>query len=130
VAYVIPASGAPVLFDGIGIVRGTRQPELARRFYDFVTTPEALRFAADSLLRRGLAQADTLHPTLHEAAFLGWGLVALGDKNRAIRLLGRYRPRADAHFQLHLQRDAVLDPLRSDPAFRALLVRKDKIPGT
>ena len=51
VAYVIPPSGAPVLIDGIGIVRGARQPEIARRFYDFVTTPEALRYAADSLLR-------------------------------------------------------------------------------
>jgi tetratricopeptide (TPR) repeat protein/tRNA A-37 threonylcarbamoyl transferase component Bud32 len=88
------------------------------------------RTTADSLLRRGLALADTLHPTLHEAAFLAWGLMALGDKSRAIRLLGRYRPRADAHFQLHLQRDAVFDALRSEPAFRALLVRKDKIPGT
>jgi iron(III) transport system substrate-binding protein len=51
VAYVIPPSGAPVLIDGIAIVRGARQPELARRFYEFVTTPESLRFAADSLLR-------------------------------------------------------------------------------
>ena len=48
---MIPPSGAPVLVDGIAIVRGARHPELARRFYEFVTTPEALRFAADSLLR-------------------------------------------------------------------------------
>jgi len=51
VAYVIPPSGAPVLVDGIAIVRGARQPELARRFYEFVTSPEALLYAADSLLR-------------------------------------------------------------------------------
>jgi len=87
---------------------------------------------ASSLIRETIAATDTLRPTLHDAAFLAWGLAATGDKNRAIRLLGRYTPRADAHFQLHLQRDPLLDPLRSMPAFRALLVRKDKIqaPGS
>jgi iron(III) transport system substrate-binding protein len=51
VAYVIPASGTPVLVDGIALVRGAKHPESARRFYEFVTTPEALLYAADSLLR-------------------------------------------------------------------------------
>jgi iron(III) transport system substrate-binding protein len=50
-AYVVPASGTPVLVDGIAVVRGAAQPALARRFYEFVTTPQALRFAADSLRR-------------------------------------------------------------------------------
>jgi len=85
---------------------------------------------ATSLIRQAIAATDTLRPTLHDAAFLAWGLAATGDKNRAIRLLGRYTPRADAHFQLHLQRDPLLDPLRSMPAFRALLVRKDKVQGS
>ncbi|HEY5413182.1 MAG TPA: protein kinase [Gemmatimonadaceae bacterium] len=84
---------------------------------------------ASSLIRQAMAVTDTLRPTLHDAAYLAWGLVATGDKNRAIRLLSRYTPRADAHFQLHLQRDPLLDPLRSMPAFQALLVRKDKIEG-
>ena len=87
------------------------------------------RVAADTLLRRALAIVDTLHPTLHEAAYLAWGFAALGDKNRAIRLLERYQPRGEAHYQLHLQRDPLLDPLRSLPAFRALLVRKEQIRG-
>ena len=82
------------------------------------------RAAADTLLRRALAQTDTLHPTLHEAAYLAWGIAAVGDKRRAIRLLERYRPRADQHFQLHLQRDPLLDPLRTEAAFQALLGRK------
>jgi iron(III) transport system substrate-binding protein len=51
VGYVLPASGTPVLVDGIAIVQGARNPDAARRFYEFVTTPEALRFAADSLRR-------------------------------------------------------------------------------
>jgi len=82
---------------------------------------------ASSLIRQAIAATDTLRLTLHDAAFLAWGLTATGDKNRAIRLLGRYTPRADAHFQLHLQRDPLLDPLRSIPAFHALLARKDQI---
>ena len=87
---------------------------------------------ASSLIRQAIAATDTVRPTLHDAAFLAWGLAATGDKNQAIRMLSRYTPRADAHFQLHLQRDPLLDPLRSMPAFRALLVRKDKIqePGS
>ena len=51
VTYVLPTSGTPVLVDAIAVLRGARQPALARRFYEFVTTPEALRFAADSLMR-------------------------------------------------------------------------------
>ena len=87
------------------------------------------RLAADTLLRRTLAIVDTLHPTMHEAAYLGWAFAALGDKDRAIRLLARYEPRGDSHYQLHLQRDPLLDPLRSLSAFKALLVRKDQIRG-
>jgi len=38
--YVIPASGTPLVTDCIAIVKGTRQPELARAFYEFVTSKE------------------------------------------------------------------------------------------
>lgn len=51
VAYVLPASGTPVLVDAIAVLRGAREPALARAFYEFVTTPAALLFAADSLQR-------------------------------------------------------------------------------
>lgn len=51
VKYVIPASGTPLLVDAIAIVRGTKHPEQAKLYYEFVTTPAALVFAADSFLR-------------------------------------------------------------------------------
>ena len=51
IEYVIPASGTPVIVDAIGIVRGTENAEAARRYYEFVTTPEALIVAADSFMR-------------------------------------------------------------------------------
>jgi iron(III) transport system substrate-binding protein len=51
VAYVLPASGTPVLVDAIAILRGTQRPALARAYYEYVTTREALLYAADSLQR-------------------------------------------------------------------------------
>ena len=38
-AYVIPASGTPVISDGIAVVQGAPHEEEARRFYEFATTP-------------------------------------------------------------------------------------------
>ncbi len=51
VGYVIPSSGTPVLVDGIAIVKGTKHPNEARLYYEFVTTPEALKAAAEQFLR-------------------------------------------------------------------------------
>jgi iron(III) transport system substrate-binding protein len=51
VKYSIPTSGTPLLVDAIAVVRGTKNAELAKRYYEFVTTPDALVFAADSFLR-------------------------------------------------------------------------------
>lgn len=51
VAYVIPASGTPVVIDGIAILRGAPNEEEARRFYEFVTTPESLTYAAQKYYR-------------------------------------------------------------------------------
>jgi iron(III) transport system substrate-binding protein len=51
VTYVIPASGTPLLVDAIAIVRGTERGEIAKRYYEFVTTPRAMIVAADSFLR-------------------------------------------------------------------------------
>lgn len=81
------------------------------------------RRAADTLLARAAAVVDTTRPAVHDAAYLGWGYTALGDTARAFRILERYTPRADAHFQLHLQCDATLDPLRGSRRFGVLLIR-------
>ncbi len=51
VAYVVPASGTPVVTDGIAILRGAANEEEARRFYEFVTTSENLVYAAKKYYR-------------------------------------------------------------------------------
>jgi iron(III) transport system substrate-binding protein len=51
IAYVIPRSGTPVITDGIAIVRGAPHEEEARRFYEFVNTPESLIYAAQTYYR-------------------------------------------------------------------------------
>jgi tetratricopeptide (TPR) repeat protein/tRNA A-37 threonylcarbamoyl transferase component Bud32 len=85
------------------------------------------RASADTLFAHALAIADTLHPTLHDAAYLAWGYVAFGDTARALRMLERFDPRTDSHYQLHLHCDAGLDPLRPLPRFKALIVRAAKV---
>ncbi len=45
-AFRVPAGGAPTVIDGIAIIKGTRQPQLAREFYEFVTTEDSLLIAA------------------------------------------------------------------------------------
>ena len=49
--YIIPRSGTPIVTDGIAIVRGAPHEEEARRFYEFVTTPESLLHAAREYYR-------------------------------------------------------------------------------
>jgi serine/threonine protein kinase/tetratricopeptide (TPR) repeat protein len=83
------------------------------------------RHAADTLIARAVALADTLHPSVHDAAYIAWGLAETNQRERALGLLERCEPRFDAHFQLHLQRDPTLDKLRSEPRFRAMLRRPD-----
>ena len=51
VAYTVPASGTPVVTDGIAIIRGAQNEGEARRFYEFVTTPESLTYAAQKYYR-------------------------------------------------------------------------------
>jgi iron(III) transport system substrate-binding protein len=51
IQYVIPRSGTPLLVDGIAIVRGTKHRGAAEAFYEFTTTPAALRVAAERFVR-------------------------------------------------------------------------------
>ncbi len=51
VQYVIPSSGTPVLVDAIAIVKGTKHADIAKQFYEFVTTPAALEYAAQHFYR-------------------------------------------------------------------------------
>ncbi len=70
VKWVVPASGTPVLVEGIAIVKGTKRPEVAKRFYEFVTTEEALQRAAKDFLRipaRTDLPADSLPGWIRDA---------------------------------------------------------------
>ena len=51
IASQIPSSGTPLLVEGIAVVRGTRHAPVAKEFYEFVTTPEALHTAAERFVR-------------------------------------------------------------------------------
>lgn len=51
VDYTIPSSGTPVVTDGIAIVRGSANEAEAKKFYEFVTTPESLTYAAQKFYR-------------------------------------------------------------------------------
>lgn len=78
IGYVIPKSGTPLLVDAIAIVNrpssgdsaATARAEIARRYYEFVTTPPALYTAADSFLRipaRTDLVSDSLPQWIREA---------------------------------------------------------------
>ncbi len=45
--YVIPAAGCPVILDAIALVKGGHQPEAAKVFYEYVTAPEQMIWAAE-----------------------------------------------------------------------------------
>jgi len=49
--FVIPSSGTPVLNDAIAIVKGGPEQELARQFYEFVTSDSALVAQANTFYR-------------------------------------------------------------------------------
>ena len=70
VTYVIPSSGTPLLVEGIAIVRGTKHAEVARAYYEFVTTREALLEAARRFRRipvRRDIPTDSLPDWIREA---------------------------------------------------------------
>ena len=60
---------------------------------------------ARALTRRAMVRFDAKKPTLHQAAYIGASLAAVGDTAAAIRWLEAFQPREDLHFQLHVKRD-------------------------
>lgn len=50
-AYTFPTSGTPIIVDSIGLVAGARHPAAARRFIDWVGSPEAQELAAREAFR-------------------------------------------------------------------------------
>jgi tetratricopeptide (TPR) repeat protein len=79
------------------------------------------RRAVDSLTLRAIADADTLHPSHHEAVYLAWMYAETGQRDRALAVLERFARPRHLHFQLHLAREFTLDSLRREPRFIALL---------
>ena len=63
VAYAFPKSGTPLLVDGIAIVRGTKHEAEARKYYEFVTTKQAMIEAARKFIRIP-ARTDIPHDSL------------------------------------------------------------------
>jgi iron(III) transport system substrate-binding protein len=62
--YVVPAE-TPVITEGIAVVQGARHPELAKKFYEFVNTPELLALQAEKFAKmpaRTDLDPDTLPP--------------------------------------------------------------------
>ncbi len=49
--YNVPKKGTVLVTDGIAIVRGCRHPDLAKKFYEFVTTEESLILQANAFYR-------------------------------------------------------------------------------
>ena len=65
--YVIPRSGTPLLVDGVAVVRGAPNAELARRFVEFIGSNAAMAPAARDFFRlpaRTDFPADSLPPRL------------------------------------------------------------------
>ncbi len=60
---------------------------------------------ARALIRPAVTVFDLTKPTLHQAAFIGASLAAVGDTASAVRWLGAFQPREDLHFQLHVKGD-------------------------
>jgi len=85
------------------------------------------RRAADSLIVRAIADADTLRPSHHEAVYLAWMYAETGQRERALAVLERFAEPRHLHFQLHLRREFTLDSLRREARFAALL-RNDMTP--
>jgi tetratricopeptide (TPR) repeat protein len=109
--------------------------EAARRLTDDVEALNAGAGSAAADARSGhrseaRAKLSTIEPQvrayssvpLHPAVFIAQVYTALGDVDRAVEWLARFRPHASLHFQLHLRCDPPFDSIRGDKRFQSLLV--------
>lgn len=67
--YVIPRSGTPLLVDGVAVVRGAPNAELARKFVEFIGSNAAMAPAARDFFRlpaRTDFPADSLPPRMRQ----------------------------------------------------------------
>jgi ABC-type Fe3+ transport system substrate-binding protein len=80
VGWVAPAEGAIALPQGIQIVSGTRRPELARAFADYMFSPEAQRVAAQQLQLVPSRTGTEVPPGLPASeSLMRLDMVTLGD---------------------------------------------------
>ncbi|WP_370866874.1 extracellular solute-binding protein [Paenibacillus chitinolyticus] len=49
--FIYPASGAPILVDGVGIVKGAKNMDAAKKFYEFLFDKEELKKKAEKLFQ-------------------------------------------------------------------------------
>lgn len=81
--YNFPASGTVVLTDGIAIVKGSKNPEAAKKFYEFVTSEQSLILQAEKFYRipaRSDIAKDKLPKWIGDADYksmdLDWELIS------------------------------------------------------
>jgi len=85
--FRIPASGTPLIVDGIALVRGSKNREEAKRFYEFVTSKEAMIRQAVEFYRiptRTDIEASKLPKWLNELTLkpmeLDWESIAANEQ--------------------------------------------------
>jgi len=83
-AYLFASSGTPLVEDAVAVVRGSRNPEIARRFVEFIGSEEEVLAAARDYYRlpaRPDIPAESLPPVLQRARDvirpepIDWGLL-------------------------------------------------------
>jgi len=104
VGYAFADSGTPVIADSIGLVAGARHPDPARKFIEWIGSPEALALTAERAFRlpaRSDLGADALPTWARDAlaeirpADVDWDLIAsegnnwMAEWDRSVRGQGR-----------------------------------------